>query len=124
MLAPTLLIIDGAEIIRKRLQEMLTSSFPHYNILSAKNCKEGLATFTLHQPQIVVLDLNTDGCNGLKFLPKLLSINSQTKIIIASSHPTKNYRKASIDAGAYDFFDKSTDIEDLFKSIHDIHLSI
>lgn len=101
---------------------MLTFSFPHFNILSSGNCNEGMATFSSSLPQIVILDLNTCDCNGLKFLPQLLSTNAEAKIIIASSHPTKNYRQASLNAGAYDYVDKSTDIENLFNIIGNITL--
>ena len=72
----------------------------------------------LHEPAVVTLDLglppDPDGTGeGFATLTEILAIKPDTKVIVASGHGARESALKAIALGAYDFYRKPVDIDEL-----------
>src|SRR3546814_20575358 len=71
-----------------------------------------------HEPAVVTLDLglppDPDGVSeGFATLETILSLKPDTKVIVASGHGARESALRAISSGAYDFYQKPVDIDQL-----------
>lgn len=56
-----------------------------YEVLSALNGEEGLKTFQAEKPDIVILDINMPGMNGIEVLRQMKQLRSDIPVILSSA---------------------------------------
>lgn len=78
----TILIVDDAKPLREALIELLTNDL--YEIIEAKDGKEGVAKFKEHNPNLVLLDINMPKLNGVEALQQIMAFNSLARVIMLS----------------------------------------
>jgi len=84
----------------------------------AKNRGEALEVMARHNPQLVVLDLGlppdpAGASEGLAILAQIVERYPDAKVIIASGNADRANAIKAVAAGAYDFFSKPVDIDEL-----------
>jgi len=112
---PKLLIIDDDESIRFSLEWALSMD---YELFSSSNRLDALALFEAETPALVTLDLglppDPNGPEeGFKTLASLIEKNASTKIIVITGQEEKQHAIQAIGQGAYDFFQKPIQIDEL-----------
>jgi two-component system NtrC family response regulator len=109
-----ILIVDDEEGIRSQLKWALTDS---YTVLEAADGAEALALAREHKPVLVLQDISLSSregaTEGLELIEKYLDLNSFCKIIMVTGHGDKENALKAIQNGAYDFFSKPVDLEQL-----------
>ena len=100
------------------LQRQLKWSYEDFEVFCASNRAEAIAMMRLHEPDVVTLDLglppDPDGTTeGFAALDEMLRLKPDTKIIVASGHNAKESALNAISAGAWDFYQKPVDIDEL-----------
>ena len=100
------------------LQKQLKWSYEDFDVFCAANRDEALALLRLEAPDVVTLDLglppDPDGVTeGFAVLDEMLKLKPDTKIIVASGHGAKESALRAIAAGAWDFYQKPVDIDEL-----------
>jgi two-component system NtrC family response regulator len=110
-----LLIIDDNEDIRKQLKWGFAKD---YEVILAGDGKEGISSFKKHQPRVVTLDLglppNEDGTEeGFRCLEEILRFAPRSKVIVITGNDDKGSAHKAIQMGAYDYFPKPIDINEL-----------
>jgi two-component system, NtrC family, response regulator len=100
------------------LQRQLRWAYEDYELLIAGSREEALTLFRTEQPAVVTLDLglppDPDGVSeGFRTLGQILSIAPDTKVIIASGHNARESALTGIAAGAWDFYHKPVNIDEL-----------
>jgi two-component system NtrC family response regulator len=100
------------------LQRQLKWSYEDFEVLCAANRAEALALLRSEEPDVVTLDLglppDPDGVSeGFATLDEMLRLKPDTKIIVASGHNAKESALHAISAGAWDFYQKPVDIDEL-----------
>ncbi|MGL5839702.1 MAG: PEP-CTERM-box response regulator transcription factor [Sphingorhabdus sp.] len=100
------------------LQRQLKWSYEDFDVLCAANRSEALALLRSEEPDVVTLDLglppDPDGVTeGFATLDEMLRLKPDTKIIVASGHNAKESALNAISAGAWDFYHKPVDIDEL-----------
>jgi two-component system, NtrC family, response regulator len=100
------------------LQRQLRWAYDGYEVLVAGNRDEAIALLRLHEPTVVTLDLglppDPDGVSeGFRTLAEILALAPDTKVIIASGHNARESALTGIAAGAWDFYHKPVDIDEL-----------
>jgi two-component system NtrC family response regulator len=110
-----LLIVDDSPEIRKQLKWGLAKD---YRIHLAESVTEALSLFGEHQPRVVTLDLglppDVDGATeGLWCLEEILKKKPDTKVIVLSGNEDHNNALAAVDMGAYDFYHKPIDLNEI-----------
>lgn len=112
---PKILIIEDNESIRTQMKWALAVD---YDVLAAEDRKAGLGLFSKAKPCIVTLDLglppDSDGVEeGFTALAQIQAIDPIAKVIVITGRQEKEHALHAIDQGAYDFFLKPVEIEEL-----------
>ena len=111
---PKLLIVEDDE----GLQAQLRWAYEDYEVLIAGTREEALTLLRTHAPAVVTLDLglppDPDGTSeGFATLDAIVAMKPDTKIIVASGHDAPESALEAIAKGAYDFYRKPVDIDQL-----------
>jgi two-component system NtrC family response regulator len=111
---PCLLIVEDDE----GLQRQLRWAYDDYEVVSAVDRASAIDALRLHEPAVVTLDLglppDADGVSeGFATLTEILALKPDTKVIIASGHGARESALRAIAGGAYDFYQKPVDIDEL-----------
>ena len=100
------------------LQTQLRWAYEDYEVLVAGTREEALALMRSEEPGVVTLDLglppDPDGVSeGFRTLGEILSFAPDTKVIVASGHNARESALTAIAGGAWDFYQKPVDIDEL-----------
>ncbi len=111
---PKLLIVEDDE----GLQKQLRWAFADYDVICATDCDSAITLLRAEEPDVVTLDLglppDADGTReGFRTLDAILSLKPDTKVIVASGHGARESALRAIGSGAYDFYQKPIDIDEL-----------
>ena len=111
---PKLLIVEDDE----GLQRQLRWAYDDYEVVLAGDRASAIDALRLHEPDVVTLDLGLppepDGVEeGFATLSEILRLKPDTKVIVASGHAARASALRAIGAGAYDFYAKPVDIDEL-----------
>ncbi|MEO7094469.1 MAG: response regulator transcription factor [Polyangiales bacterium] len=101
------LVVDDSPEVRARIVAMLREVEAIATIDEAASADEALTRARMHGPNVVILDINMPGRNGLVVLPALRSLPSAPLVIVLTNDPTDHHRRQSLANGAHFFFDKS-----------------
>ncbi|MEO6248609.1 MAG: PEP-CTERM-box response regulator transcription factor [Sphingomicrobium sp.] len=111
---PVLLIVEDDE----GLQRQLKWAYEGYRVVVAGDRSSAIEMLRAHEPAVVTLDLglppDPDGTSeGFATLTEILALKPDTKVIVASGHGARESALRAIALGAYDFYRKPVDIDDL-----------
>ncbi|SDD02651.1 two-component system, NtrC family, response regulator [Sphingomonas sp. YR710] len=111
---PRLLIVEDDE----GLQRQLRWAYEDYEVISATDRPSALAALRAYEPAVVTLDLglppDPDGTTeGFATLEQILALKRDTKVIVASGHGAREGALRAVASGAYDYYHKPVDIDEL-----------
>lgn len=100
------------------LQKQMKWSYEDFEVFCASNRAEAMTLLRSEEPDVVTLDLglppDPDGVSeGFAVLDEMIKLKPDTKIIVASGHGAKESALRAISAGAWDFYQKPVDIDEL-----------
>ena len=109
-----LLVVEDDE----GLQRQLKWAYDGYEVICAGDRAQAIEALRAHEPAVVTLDLglppDPDGTDeGFATLAEILRLKPDTKVIVASGHGARESALKAIAMGAYDFYKKPVDIDDL-----------
>jgi len=109
-----LLIVEDDEGIQRQLKW----SFDDYDVLIAGTRAAAIELLRAEEPKVVTLDLglppDPDGASeGLATLEEILSLAPDTKVIMVSGNEDRHNAIQAVAAGAYDFYQKPIDQDEL-----------
>ncbi|MXO68122.1 PEP-CTERM-box response regulator transcription factor [Pelagerythrobacter marinus] len=111
---PRLLVVEDDE----GLQAQLKWAYEDFEIVAARDRESALAALRSDAPPVVTLDLglppDPDGVSeGFAVLDAIMALKPDTKVIVASGHSARESALEAISRGAYDFYRKPVDIDEL-----------
>jgi len=111
---PKLLIVEDDE----GLQRQLRWAYDDYEVIAVGDRQAALDAVRAEEPAVVTLDLglppDPDGTSeGFATLDAILALKPDTKVIVASGHGARESALRAIAGGAYDFYAKPVDIDEL-----------
>jgi two-component system NtrC family response regulator len=109
-----LLVVEDDE----GLQRQLKWAYEGYQVVCAGDRDAAIEALRAHEPAVVTLDLglppDPDGTDeGFATLAEILRLMPDTKVIVATGHGARESALKAIAMGAYDFYRKPVDIDDL-----------
>jgi two-component system NtrC family response regulator len=112
---PRLLVVEDDEAIRSQMKWALAKD---YEVLLAEDRPEALEIFIKERPPVVTLDLGLppypgEVKEGFLALNEMLSQDSLVKVIVVTGQGEKDHALKAIGEGAYDFFCKPIQIDEL-----------
>lgn len=111
---PRLLMVDDDEALLRQLTWGLRDQF---DVITASTVESALEKVRTDKPGIITLDLalseggQTD--EGFALLDEMLGMDRSLKIILITGNDTRENALKAIDRGAFDFFSKPIDLDEL-----------
>src|SRR4051812_17996663 len=112
--AKVLLVVEDDE----GLQRQLKWAYEGYRVVCAGDRESAIEALRAHEPSVVTLDLglppDPDGTDeGFAVLEQILRLKPDTKVIVATGHGARESALKAIGMGAYDYYRKPVDIDEL-----------
>jgi two-component system NtrC family response regulator len=109
-----LLVVEDDE----GLQRQLKWAYEGYQVVCASDRAAAIDALRAHEPAVVTLDLglppDPDGTDeGFAALEEILRLKPDTKVIVATGHGARESATRAVAMGAYDFYKKPVDIDEL-----------
>jgi len=104
-----ILIVDDNMNFVDRMISLLQETDSPRQIYSANNYDEARRLLVEVNPDIVLLDINLPGKNGLEILKMIRSENTFSSVLMLTNHADAYYRQQCMELGADYFLDKSED---------------
>ncbi len=117
------LIVEDNTTFRETLRGLLKSRFPSMAFEEAKDGNEALQKTGDFLPDLVFMDINLPGENGLEITKKIRCSNCEAIIIILTSYDLPEYREAAEQCGANHFVSKGSSTAEEILALVDSVLS-
>ncbi|WP_435363682.1 chemotaxis-specific protein-glutamate methyltransferase CheB [Haloarchaeobius sp. DYHT-AS-18] len=101
----SVLVVDDSQFMRTVIGNILADN--GYEVYSASNGKKAVAAVAEHDPDIVTMDVQMPGMNGIDAVTEIMATNP-TPILMLSAHTSKGADETfeALDKGAVDFLAK------------------
>ena len=113
----SVLIIDDHPLFRRGVRQLLGLD-PRFAVIGeAASGADGIALAKAHDPDLILLDLNMKGMNGLEALRQLRDDGIEGRIILLTVSNAAEDLMAAIRAGSDGYILKDNDPEDILRMI-------
>ncbi len=93
------LIVDDSELVRQSLRTVLQAN-PEWEIAGeASNGQDAVEVFKSSRPNLVILDFQMPGLNGIETARRILEIAPAMPIILFTQHASAELEKHALAAG-------------------------
>jgi DNA-binding NarL/FixJ family response regulator len=104
-------VVEDSAAVCERLVEMIEEDAGHEVVGQAATEEDAISGITATQPDVGIFDIKLAHGNGIDALTEAKRRLPGLVGIVMSNYATPQHRKASADAGAAYFLDKSADFE-------------
>jgi DNA-binding NarL/FixJ family response regulator len=102
------LIVDDHQIVRRGLKEVFADEFSELETGEAENSRAALELITTQDWDIVLLDINIPGRNGLEVLSEIKRLRPHTPVLVVSAYPEEEFAIRSLKLGASGYLNKGS----------------
>ncbi len=116
-----IVVVDDHPVVREGLVASLGDD-PEFQVVgAAASAEEALSLVTARQPDIVLLDLELPGVNGLAAIPALAAAHPASRVLILTAYDTDERVLGAIRAGARGYLLKGASLEEIARAIRAVH---
>jgi EAL domain-containing protein (putative c-di-GMP-specific phosphodiesterase class I)/PleD family two-component response regulator len=114
---PVILVVEDAAPIRMLLKAGLTKA--GYRVVEAANGREGIAAFSQHRPQLVLMDVNMPEMDGFESCRGIRALETayRTPVVMLTGSDDIDSINQAFEAGATDFIAKPINLPLLLQRI-------
>ncbi|WP_428943891.1 two-component system response regulator NarL [Pantoea sp. FN060301] len=116
--AASILLIDDHPMLRNGVKQLIGLDDRLQVVAEASNGVQGVELAGLHDPDLILLDLNMPGMNGLDTLVQLRTIDLSGRIVVFSVSNHEDDVVNALKRGADGYLLKDMEPEELLKSLH------
>lgn len=116
------LIVDDHAVVRLGLNTLLSDEKDIIVVGEAANADQAMTQIELHQPDVVILDIQIPGKNGIEVCKDIVSQYPNTKVVMLTSHSSDEFISQAIRAGASGYVLKQVGNEELLRAIKAAHI--
>jgi DNA-binding NarL/FixJ family response regulator len=102
----TMLLVDDRARYRRQLRRMVSKVCPRARIYEAENIGEALHLTERFSPQLVLVDVVLGEENGIHCTRRIKALLPQSRIVLISAYPDREFHRLGLEAGAVAFLDK------------------
>ena len=103
-----ILIVDDEESVRYSFRKLFRE--PGCEIIEASNGLEAISVIKKDLPDLVLMDIEMPGLNGLEAIQKVKALHPQLPVIIITAFGTTERVIAAMKYGAYEYLEKPFDV--------------
>jgi two-component system, NarL family, invasion response regulator UvrY len=111
------LIVDDHEIVRRGLKQILADEFSDLQIAEAGDAQQALEAARQQAWDIVLLDINMPGRNGLEALGDLKALRPGMPVVVLTAFPEADFAIQSFKLGASGYVNKQSASDELLAAI-------
>lgn len=108
-------VVDDERIIRVTLVDELRDAGYTVNEFSSANA--ALAQLAELEPDLVITDLSMPGMDGIEFLKRIKSFNSEIQVIVITAYSTVSTAVNAMKLGAYDYVTKPFESDEIIHTV-------
>ncbi len=112
------LLADDHQVVRRGLKLTISDEFPDALFGEAENAAEVIKRVHEDSWDLLILDMDMPGRNGLEVLKQLKDEKIATPILMFSMHPEEQVAIRALRSGASGYLAKQTADTELMKAIH------
>ena len=112
----TMLVEDNPSF-RRLVKNDLKDQFPSMDIIEAGDGIEGFRNIDSHPPNLIFMDIQLPGENGLELTRKIKADYPEIIVIILTTHDSPEYREAATRNKADYFLSKDSTTSEIFKLV-------
>ena len=113
----TILIVEDDPMMQLGLKHILNQQ-PHLTVVAqAVNGNEGVSVALQHQPDIVLMDIDLPGIDGIAAAQQIRAALPHTRILMLTHHSNPTQVMAALSSGAHGYCVKGTNAEQLLLAI-------
>ena len=114
------LVVDDQTVVREGLVAIL-ANYPEVEVIGqAADGNQALGIIRQEKPNVVLLDLQMPGLDGLATIPKIREIAPSTRIMVVTSFADSDKVYQAIKSGALGYILKDATREQLVQAIQDV----
>lgn len=115
------LIVDDHSMVRIGMAGLLAMENDMEVVAEAEDLEQAVAAFTLHRPDVTLMDVRMPGGNGLDALARIRAIDPAARVVMLSTFDLEQPITAAHDAGAAGYLLKSITGGELAAAIRRVH---
>lgn len=113
-----LLVDDEQEFVQTLSERLQMRDMDSHAVFDGKTA---LAQVQSHPPQVMIIDLKMPDMDGIQVLQQVKQTHPFIQVIVLTGHGSEQDRKTCMDLGAYAYFQKPVDIDQLNAAIRQSH---
>jgi DNA-binding NarL/FixJ family response regulator len=121
MTALRVFLVDDHPVVREGLRMLLSTSNDLQVVGGASSVQEALSALALAPVDVVLLDLDLGGEDGLELLPGLAAMAPEARVLVLTGIRDRERHRAVLSAGAHGVVLKDKPPEMLLKAIRKVH---
>jgi len=121
IISPTVLIAEDSRDTRQMLKRAL--ELKGYRVLEARNGVEAVDLALNRRPNLLIVDLNMPGLDGLETIKNIRKLNSSVDpvpIVVITAFDVYGMEQAAIEAGCNEYMSKPFDLDELDKKLKNL----
>ena len=111
------MLIDDHLLVRAGFKRLLVTFEDVAVVAEASSGEEALNLYKLHQPDIVILEIDIPGMGGIETIKRFLDKYPKAKIIVLTAHEEFIYLKRALAFGALGYLSKKSAHQTLYEAV-------
>ena len=117
----TILITDDHTLIRQTWSLVLNAD-PRFDVVAeAGSGEEAIELAQQIRPNVVLMDINLPGMNGIEATHQIRKVSPSTKVLGVSIYTQPGYVTRMLKQGAMGYVTKNSSCEEMYRAIMEIH---
>jgi two-component system response regulator DegU len=116
----SVLIADDHSLIRQGLKQILELEEDIHVVSQASNGDEAVRCAIEHKPDVILMDINMPGSNGLQAIDEIKKKKLESKIIVLTIHEDREYLFKTLQMGADGYVLKDAEPSVLIEAIRSV----
>lgn len=112
-----IMLVDDHRLVRAGLKRVLLEMADMEVVAEAGNGEEALELARLHEPDVILMDINMPGIGGLETTRRLKQRTPSARIIVVSMHLEEPYPSRMLAAGASGYISKDSAADEVVAAI-------
>jgi DNA-binding NtrC family response regulator len=110
-----ILVVDDEQSVRYSFKKLFSS--PNYKVVEASNSEEAFTVFNKEKPNLVILDIEMPGMDGIQVLKEIKRQSPSTNVIIITAYGSGDRVINAMKYGAYEYIEKPFDVPRLMTAV-------
>ena len=115
-----ILIADDHAIVRRGVRNLLEEEIPDVVIAEAADAREAIQLLLRDPWDLMVLDINLPGRNGLEVLEEIRRLRAATRVLVLTAYPEGEFALRAFQLGASGYLNKQTAFDELLTAVRRI----